>query len=67
MNVNTQQWLPMPVVMGAAKYPENIKETLEANAGKVGHAVEEAASRRAEKIEYIEAPENSEIVGELEK
>lgn len=35
MYVNTQQWLPMPVVMGAAKYPENIKETLEANAGKV--------------------------------
>lgn len=35
MYVNTQQWLPMPVVMGQAKYPENIKETLEANAGKV--------------------------------
>ena len=35
MYVNTQQWLPMPVVMGAAKYPENIRETLEANAGKV--------------------------------
>jgi len=35
MYVNTQQWLPMPVVMGQAKYPENIKETLEANAGTV--------------------------------
>lgn len=35
MYVNTQQWLPMPVVMGAAKYPENIMETLEANAAKV--------------------------------
>lgn len=35
MYVNTQQWLPMPVVMGAAKYPENIKETLEKNAAKV--------------------------------
>lgn len=43
------------------------KLLIEANAGKVGHAVEEAASRCAEKIEYIEAPENSEIVGELEK
>lgn len=35
MYVNTQQWLPMPVVMGAAKYPENIMGTLEANAAKV--------------------------------
>lgn len=35
MYVNTQQWLPMPVVMGQAKYPENIEATLEANAGKV--------------------------------
>ena len=35
MYVNTQQWLPMPVVMGAAEYPANIMETLEANAGKV--------------------------------
>lgn len=35
MYVNTQQWLPMPVVMGQAKYPENIGETLAANAGKV--------------------------------
>ena len=35
MYVNTQQWLPMPVVMGQAKYPENIMETLEKNAAKV--------------------------------
>ncbi len=35
MYVNTQQWLPMPVVMGAAEYPADIMETLEANAGKV--------------------------------
>lgn len=35
MYVNTQQWLPMPVVMGQAEYPENIMESLEANAGKV--------------------------------
>ena len=35
MYVNTQQWLSMPVVMGQAKYPENIGETLAANAGKV--------------------------------
>jgi len=35
MYVNTQQWLPMPVVMGQAKYPENIMETLEENAAKV--------------------------------
>ena len=33
--VNTQQWLPMPVVMGQAKYPENIMEVLDANAGTV--------------------------------
>lgn len=33
--VNTQQIMPMPVVIGAAKYPENIMETLEAEAGKV--------------------------------
>ena len=35
MYVNTQQWLPMPVVMGQAKYPENIMATLEKNAAKV--------------------------------
>ena len=35
MYVNTQQWLPMPVVMGQAKYPEDILETLEKNAAKV--------------------------------
>ena len=35
MYVNTQQWLPMPVVMGQAKYPANIMETLEKNAAKV--------------------------------
>lgn len=35
MYVNTQQWLPMPVVMGQAKYPENIMKTLEENAAKV--------------------------------
>lgn len=35
MYVNTQQWLPMPVVMGQAKYPEGILETLEENAAKV--------------------------------
>ena len=35
MYVNTQQWLPMPVVMGQAEYPENIMETLEKNAAKV--------------------------------
>ena len=35
MYVNTQQWLPMPVVLGQAEYPDNIAEVLEANAGKV--------------------------------
>ena len=35
MFVNTQQWLPMPVVMGQADYPDNIMETLEKNAGSV--------------------------------
>lgn len=35
MYVNTQQWLPMPVVMGQVEYPQNIQETLEASAGAV--------------------------------
>ena len=35
MYVNTQQILPMPVIMGQAEYPENIMETLEKQAGKV--------------------------------
>lgn len=35
MYVNTQQWLPMPVVLGQAEYPDNIMEVLEANADKV--------------------------------
>lgn len=35
MYVNTQQWLPMPVVMGQAKYPDEIMKTLEESAGKV--------------------------------
>ncbi|MDO4746028.1 MAG: indolepyruvate oxidoreductase subunit beta [Bacillota bacterium] len=35
MYVNTQQWLPMPVVMGHVEYPENVMKTIEENAGKV--------------------------------
>ena len=35
MYVNTQQILPMPVIMGQAEYPDNIMETLENQAGKV--------------------------------
>ena len=35
MYVNTQQILPMPVIMGQAEYPDNIMETLEKQAGKV--------------------------------
>ena len=31
--VNTQQIMPMPVIMGKAKYPEDIMETLEKGAG----------------------------------
>lgn len=31
--VNTQQIMPMPVIMGKAKYPEDIMETLEKDAG----------------------------------
>lgn len=31
--VNTQQIMPMPVIMGKAKYPENIMETLEKDTG----------------------------------
>ena len=33
--VNTQEILPMPVIMGKAKYPEHIMETLEEHAGAV--------------------------------
>lgn len=33
MFVNTQKINPMPVIMGAAKYPENIKEFITENAG----------------------------------
>lgn len=33
--VNTQKILPMPVIQGQAKYPENIMEVLEASAGTV--------------------------------
>lgn len=43
------------------------KLLVEANTGKVEHAIEEVASRCAEEIEYIAAPENSEIVRELAK
>ena len=35
MYVNTQQIMPMPVIMGKAKYPEHIMETLEEHAGAV--------------------------------
>ena len=35
MYVNTQQILPMPVIMGQAEYPDNIMATLEKQAGKV--------------------------------
>lgn len=35
MYVNTQQILPMPVILGQAEYPENIRETLEEKAGTV--------------------------------
>ena len=43
------------------------KLLVEANAGKVEYAIEEVASRCSEESEYIAAPKNSEIVGELEK
>ena len=33
--VNTQKIPPMPVIMGKAKYPEHIMETLEEHAGAV--------------------------------
>lgn len=33
--VNTQHILPMPVIMGQAKYPDNIMETLQNDAGAV--------------------------------
>jgi indolepyruvate ferredoxin oxidoreductase beta subunit len=35
MYVNTQQILPMPVILGKAKYPEGVRQTLEVTAGQV--------------------------------
>jgi len=35
MYVNTQQILPMPVILGQAKYPENIIATLEEKSGNI--------------------------------
>ena len=40
------------------------KILIEANAGKVEHAIEEAALRCAEESEYIAEPEEMEMVGE---
>lgn len=40
------------------------KILIEANAGKVERAIEEAALKCAEESEYIEAPEEMEMVGE---
>ncbi len=40
------------------------KILIEANAGKVERAIEEAASRSAEESEYIAEPEEMEMVGE---
>ena len=40
------------------------KILIEANAGKVERAIEEAASKCAEESEYIEAPEEMKMVGE---
>ena len=40
---------------------------IEANAGKVERAIEEAASRCAEESEYIAEPEKTEMVEELVK
>ncbi len=40
------------------------KLLIEANAGKVERAIEEAASRCAEESEYIAAPEKTEMVEE---
>ncbi len=40
------------------------KILIEANAGKVECAIEEAALKCAEESEYIEAPEEMEMVGE---
>lgn len=43
------------------------KLLIEANAGKVEHAIEEVATRCAEKSEYIAIPENIEVIGEPAK
>lgn len=63
MYVNTQQWLPMPVVMGQAEYPENIMETLEKNAAKVKafdalNIAEECGSVKAVNVVLLGAASN---------
>lgn len=63
MYVNTQQWLPMPVVMGQAEYPENIMETLEKNAAKVKafdalKVAEECGSLKAVNVVLLGAASN---------
>ena len=63
MYVNTQQWLPMPVVMGQAEYPENIMENLEKNAAKVKafdalKVAEECGSLKAVNVVLLGAASN---------
>ena len=58
--VNTQQILPMPVILGAAQYPENLDETLTAQAGKLKafdalRVAEEAGSSKAVNVVLLGA------------
>ena len=60
MYVNTQQILPMPVIMGKAKYPDDIMKVLEENAGTVKafaalHIAEECGSVKAVNVVLLGA------------
>lgn len=64
MYVNTQGIVPMPVILGQAKYPENIDEVLKANAGSIkafdAHQIaEECGSVKAVNVVLLGAASNS--------
>ncbi len=63
MFVNTQQINPRPVILGAAKYPDNIQEFLQE---KVGNVTFLDALQIAEKVGNVKAV-NTVLLGALAK
>ena len=55
MYVNTQQILPMPVIMGKAEYPDDIMKVLEKNTGTVKAFAEECGSVKAVNVVLLGA------------